>query len=297
VTALTIKQFARLWTRRQTPPYNLTGLSKALGGGSVSLKSFLAKTSAGKAIVFVQLRDPSILQFADDSAQFQKAWSAGYPSQSTLSAFSKEVKSAGAEITYLSPDHRYVGVSGSVASLNSLNGILAQIGEITSGPSASGLAKDVITGGAIAGGGGGLVIQGVITWATASTAGEAAGLVIFLSGGEVVVGGLIVLGGLTYVVVSILDASNSSQSTLVQPGSNPDAGVPDGTVFGPPAPDVTPNTQTTTPVDVSTAPPPICPVSNTPLGPVQVTCPVGPGTGATGPVICPGGTSVCPGGF
>jgi hypothetical protein len=41
---------------------------------------------------------------------------------------------------------------------------------------------------------------------------------------------------------------------------------------------------------VTTAPPPIDIDIGTPIGPISITCPVGPGPSPTCPVVCPGGT-------
>jgi hypothetical protein len=115
---LTLRQTLTIATRRSAPPWHAGELLTILKlQGTFSLKSAINKVQAQKVVLFVQIRDSSILESVSTLAELNAIWKSSHPGQNTVSLLSKILAPSGAFIGAISSDGQTVGIAGTTLSL------------------------------------------------------------------------------------------------------------------------------------------------------------------------------------
>jgi hypothetical protein len=251
---MTIRQLFALSTGNKTGPLRLSTLRSAYKiTGSMSLRSLFSKVEAGEIVLWVSIRDISLLTSAVNPSELASQWNTATPSKATLLALFQLLSSVGASIVYLSGDWRTVGIRGNMGSLTALaslrvvyqtNAEGASQGGITTQGTPEGAWGFILTGaGAVAGG---VIAAGsaLSVPAGADATAQAGGCLILLGAGALAAIGVTGVGYGIYDLVTSDTSQNVPES--VDAGAPAQVGqAPDG---------VDPNNPPDTPYDAGLLP-------------------------------------------
>lgn len=254
---MTTLQLFAISTGNNVGPFQLSTLRSAYKiTGTFSLRSLINKVDASTVILWVAVRDFSILNSAANPSQLASQWNTAQPSKATLVGLSQLLGSVGASIVYLSPDWRMLGIRGNTAALGTLGSLRL---EYRTAPESGAIHVETPEGGwALVGAGATAVLTGTgqiggYLMAPAATAGAAD------IGGTIVLGtaaGLIGIG-IALGAYGIYDLATSDTSQNVPDAV--DGGIP--AQIGAAPEGVDPNNPPDTAVDAGSLPdaPPSCP--------------------------------------
>jgi hypothetical protein len=124
MTTLSVSQLAAICTRTPKPPWHLKDLATvftALEARPLSVRNTLDKFAASNILLYVEVRDMSLLEKASNLAELRAAWASSAPSKTTLVQLSRALSNVGASITFVSHDWQTVAIFGNCAKLASLN--------------------------------------------------------------------------------------------------------------------------------------------------------------------------------
>lgn len=210
---------------------------------------------AGTVLLWVAVRDLSILKPGQTWSQLAAQWKTAQPSKATLGGLSKLLASVGASIVYVSSDWRIIGIRGNIGSLSGLGSVRIQspAGDV-----------GLIGGGVVAVGGGASSIGFYLLSPAATTgAGLGAGDILVLGGS-----GAAIAAGFFMAGYGIWDLATSDTSQNVPDAV--DGGIP--AQVGPTPDGVDSSNLPDAPVDAGTLPdnppdiPPVCPAGPPPDG-------------------------------
>lgn len=185
--SLTLRQVLIITTRRSAPPWHAGELRTALNlKGPVSLSAVTSEVGAQRFVLFVQIRDTSILQSVSTLAELTAKWQSSHPGKDTVTKLSNLLAGSGAVVNFISNDAQTVGIAGTVSSLAGVvtillasppsppsPGVLSGIANV-----AKGVAMLIGAGLALAGGPvTELTYWGLVTTATAGAAVTTVGIV------------------------------------------------------------------------------------------------------------------------
>ena len=205
---LTVGQLLKITTRRSTPPWHAGELRTTLNlKGTLSLKSVISGFEAQKTVLFVQIRDASILESVSTLDELYGAWVWSHPGQNTVSQLRKILASSGAFVIAASKGGQTVGIAGMAKSLIALPTIRIVSPEVLTGY------KDGLTGAGAVLVGVGMYLGGTPVWIAAGVAAT----------GDVYVG----IG--VYEIVTAPSGQPLPAPTLVPVGQTGDSAL----VFGP----------------------------------------------------------------
>jgi hypothetical protein len=185
---LTCKQALKLATRKTEPPWKFGDLPPVFGrtpGQAMSVKVFLNRVEDAKTLLFLEIRDMSIILESNGLGELTAKWETYRgASKATLEQIEAVFGARGGAVTFISPDRRSVAISGGMGNLIQVQGL--HITDINWGPT-----KDIASGMGLVGAGVGL-------------AGTLPGpqQIYLLAGGGVLLGA----AGLTYIEAGIYDA-------------------------------------------------------------------------------------------
>lgn len=141
---LTLKQVLIIATRRSAPPWHAGELRSILKvSGPLSLRSAISSVEEQKMVLFVQIRDLSLLKSVTTLAELRAAWRSSHPGKDTVNRLSQELAKSGVTVNFISTDGQTVGLAGKT---NALAGIATAA--ITSPAALSG-ASDALKGAGI----------------------------------------------------------------------------------------------------------------------------------------------------
>jgi hypothetical protein len=120
VNMLTVKQLMIVMTGKTSPPWSIRELFPLLKIKALSLRSILNGVLGAKVVLFVEVRDISILNTVHSYEELVSLWKKSVPTRTTLLGLSKVLSSYGSTIKYLSSDWKRVGISGTVEALSGI---------------------------------------------------------------------------------------------------------------------------------------------------------------------------------
>lgn len=209
---LTIQQLVAIETQSSVLPLHVGSLHKKFGPGPLSLSSIIKQVEAKKAVLFVQVRDPSVFNGVTNLEQLQVAWKKSTPSKATLTQLSQILSSRGASIIYLSKDQQTVGIAGTTGSLAGFQVIALTYANVVKG------LGDIAQG--VMGLGGGLLAIGAYTSAP----------VLIFVGADLVGFGAGMLFGLGFITLFSGEDTSNAAPPLIE--------SQDGNVYGDTPPDL-----------------------------------------------------------
>lgn len=114
---LTVRQLMTIEKLSTVPPLHVGDLRAHFGPGTLSLRSIIDKVENREAVFFAQVRDASSFQGVTNLDEFRAVVKKSTPSKETVLKLQDTLGSAGASLTYISPDRRTVGIRGKTLML------------------------------------------------------------------------------------------------------------------------------------------------------------------------------------
>jgi hypothetical protein len=263
---MNIFQLFAVSTANTTGPWKISSLRTQYKiQGPLSLRLLVNKVQLATNILWVQVRDPSILLSAKTPPELASQWNTTAPSKSTLVQLSQTLASVGAAMVFVSSDWRTVGIRGTFGSLAALGSLRVEFRVAQ----AAGLHPLTPEGGwGLVGAGGVALFSGtavagafMVLPAVSAAATDIGGVLMLGSAGALIAIGV----GLTAYGIYDLATSDTSQNVP----DNVDAGVP--AQIGQTPNGVDPNNLPDTAIDAGTLPdappssaPPSCPPPSCP---------------------------------
>ncbi len=123
---LTLNQALAIKTAQLKPPWRASQLAASGSAGPISLRSLINMVGNRRVLIFVQVRDLSILAHYTTASELSNAWPSLIPNTSDFQASLKvisEILPAGSSIVYISTDGQTVGISGTFNALSGVVGV------------------------------------------------------------------------------------------------------------------------------------------------------------------------------
>jgi hypothetical protein len=120
---LTVKQLLAVTTRRSVPPWHARDLREVFKnspGSSISIRSVINGIQEQKLILFIEIRDLSLMKSAKSLKELQAIWKDATPTLVTLKELADLLGSVGGSIKFLSADRLLAGISGQIEALGKL---------------------------------------------------------------------------------------------------------------------------------------------------------------------------------
>jgi len=118
---LTAKQALKLVTHSVTPPWRISELQSAFKGSSpFSLKLALEGLDQQTCVLFVGVRDASLVKSSATFAELQAKWNSSTPSRNTLVSLQNFLENQGASLNWLSSDWKTAAIVSPVSGLSDI---------------------------------------------------------------------------------------------------------------------------------------------------------------------------------
>lgn len=120
---VTVKQLVAITTGRSQPPYHVSDLRTRFNIKPLSLRSVRDGVDSQKVVIFVSIRDVSILEGVRTLDELAAKFRSSAPSRTTLFALLRILNSTGASVKFLAKNWQRAAISGTVASFVGLSTI------------------------------------------------------------------------------------------------------------------------------------------------------------------------------
>jgi hypothetical protein len=120
---LTMKQLLAVTTRRFVPPWHALDLRKAFKntpGSSISIRSVINGIQEQRFVLFVEVRNLSLLKSSKSLEELQTSWKSSTPTLVTLEELSQLLGSVGGSIKFLAPNRLIAGISGQIEAFGNI---------------------------------------------------------------------------------------------------------------------------------------------------------------------------------
>jgi hypothetical protein len=114
---LTAKQLLIITSNRSTAPWRMKDLRNIFAATPLSLRSLLDGVGGQQLVLFLEIRDISILTGANTFDDFLTKWKSSAPTKATLAQLAQILATTGASLILSAHSWRSVGIKGPVTSL------------------------------------------------------------------------------------------------------------------------------------------------------------------------------------